>query len=264
MKNDLILAFLALSLCVASVAQDGGVAPHSSQPPGARQAATANSEASKATPRIAPGSVIPVQLTKSIDAKKAKTGDPVEAKVTQDLKTESGQLLVPKDTPVRGHVTEAQARSKEQKESELGIRFDHAVVKGGDVALPMSIQAVVAPAAANPAANPNNSAGESAGQPMPASPNSGTLAQAPGERSPGMGTGAAPYPQSPSAGGGLPASGQASGNAYPPITGNTKGVIGISNVTLGSENATQGSVLSSQKGNVKLESGTLLLLRVNQ
>ena len=37
--------------------------------------------------RIAPGSVIPVHLTKTIDAKKVKTGDQVEARVTQDLKT---------------------------------------------------------------------------------------------------------------------------------------------------------------------------------
>ena len=53
------------------------------------------------TPRIAPGSVIPVELTKTIDAKKAKSGDPVEAKVTQDLKTNSGDVLVPKDTKER-------------------------------------------------------------------------------------------------------------------------------------------------------------------
>ena len=95
--------------------------------------------------RIAPGSVIPVQLTKTIDAKKAKVGDPVMAKVTMDLKTNSGELLVPKDTKVTGHVTEAQARSKDQKESQLGIAFDHATLKSGDVSLPMSIQAVIAP-----------------------------------------------------------------------------------------------------------------------
>jgi hypothetical protein len=52
-------------------------------------------------------------LTKTIDAKKAKTGDEVEAKVTMDLKTNSGEVLVPKDTKVIGHVTEAHARSKD-------------------------------------------------------------------------------------------------------------------------------------------------------
>ena len=89
--------------------------------------------------------MIPVQLTQTIDAKKAKPGDEVVAKVTMDLKTNSGEVIVPKDTKVVGHVTEAQARSKEQKESQVGIAFDRAVLKDGEVSLPMSIQAVIAP-----------------------------------------------------------------------------------------------------------------------
>src|SRR5258707_13364477 len=100
--------------------------------------------------RIAPGSVLPVSLTKTIDAKKAKTGDEVVAKVTQDMKTTSGEVLVPKDTKVVGHVTEAQARSKEQKESQVGIIFDRAVMKnGGQVQMPMSLQGILAPQASN-------------------------------------------------------------------------------------------------------------------
>jgi hypothetical protein len=88
--------------------------------------------------------VIPVSLTKTVDAKKAKTGDEVIATVTTDLKTDSGQILVPKDTKVVGHVTQAQAHSKEQKESQVGIEFDHAVMKsGGEMQMPMSIQAVI-------------------------------------------------------------------------------------------------------------------------
>jgi hypothetical protein len=51
--------------------------------------------------------------------------------------------------------------------------------------------------------------------------------------------------------------------SHPPITGETKGVLGIDNLNLANANATQGSVLSSEKNNVKLEGGTLLLLRVN-
>ena len=82
--------------------------------------------------RIAPGSVIPVELTKTVDAKKAKTGDEVIAKVTQDMKTGTGEVIVAKDTKMIGHVTEAQAHTKEQKQSELGIAFDKAVTKGRD------------------------------------------------------------------------------------------------------------------------------------
>jgi hypothetical protein len=53
--------------------------------------------------------------------------------------------------------------------------------------------------------------------------------------------------------------------ARPPITGTTQGVIGISNLKLESaQNAAQGSVLTSEKNNVKVESGTMLLLKVTQ
>jgi len=89
-------------------------APPSTQAPASAQPA-ANPGQAAGTPRIAPGSVIPVQLTKTIDAKKAKPGDEVVAKVTMDLKANSGEVIVPKDTKVVGHVTEAQARSKAQK-----------------------------------------------------------------------------------------------------------------------------------------------------
>jgi len=55
------------------------------------------------------------------------------------------------------------------------------------------------------------------------------------------------------------------GSPRPQITGNTQGVIGIDNLKLeAAPYATQGSVLSSEKNNVKVESGTMLLLKVTQ
>jgi len=215
-----------------------------------------------ATRRVAPGSVIPARLSKSIDAKKAKQGDEVVASVTQDLSTNAGVLVIPKDTKIIGHVTEAQAHNKEQKESQLGISFDHAVMKNGEqMQLPMSIQAIIAPR--NTASNANAEAEPSANYPGP-----GSSAPAPGGGArPGSMGGSAPQPQQvPQAGGGNPA-GSATGaqSQRPPITGNTQGVIGISNLTLsGASNGAQGSVMTSEKNNVKLDDGTLLLLRVNQ
>ena len=51
----------------------------------------------------------------------------------------------------------------------------------------------------------------------------------------------------------------------PQINAQTQGVIGISNLNLSpNSNAKQGTMMSSEKNNVKLESGTMLLLRVNQ
>ena len=209
--------------------------------------------------RIAPGSVIPVQLTTTIDAKKAKPGDPVTAKVSMDLKTNGGEVIVPKDTQIVGHVTEAQARSKEQKESQVGIAFDRAVLKDGEIPLPMSIQAVIAP----PSNDANNSGG---GQGAPATGGNTATSPMGGGRSASAGGAGQTQPSS-TAPNAVPTEGadnQQQGSARPQITGNTQGVIGISNLKLeAGQNATQGSVLSSEKNNVKVESGTMLLLKVN-
>jgi len=153
-------------------------------------------------PRIAPGSLIPVQLTKTIDAKKVKTGDEIEAKVTQDLKAGNGDVVLPKDTKVMGHVTEAQIRNKEQKESEVGIAFDHAIMKnGGDVALPMSIQAIIAPPSSNAA---NSDASGSVSQAPSAQGTPGMPSPNGGGRSTGMGGGMQPQATgSPTTAGGI-------------------------------------------------------------
>jgi hypothetical protein len=212
--------------------------------------------------KIAPGSVIPVQLTKTIDAKKAKTGDEVVAKVTMDMKNNTGEVIVPKDTKITGHVTEAQARSKEQKESQLAIAFDQAMLKDQQVQLPMSIQAVVGQ-------ENNNSNNDSAGGPSGAAPSpssTGTNSTSPmAGRSPTSGGQGTPQasgsPDTPNGGGGQ----DASAGKRPQINGQTQGVIGIQNLNLSpNSNAKQGSTLTSEKNNVKLESGTMLLLRVNQ
>lgn len=213
--------------------------------------------------KIAPGSVIPVQLSKTVDAKKAKTGDEVVAIVTQDMKTTSGDVLVPKDTKVIGHVTEAQPRNKEQKQSELGIAFDRAVVKGDQMQLPMSIQAVIAPPSASN--NPNAGGSEAPSAPS-APPPSGSSSNSPmgGSRQGGSGSTSPSAQQNyPS---GTSSEPQAQSNERPPITGNTQGVIGMSDVKLeaGAQNSQQGSMLTSEKNNVKIEKGTMLLLRVNQ
>jgi hypothetical protein len=263
--KTLLTGIAGMVLCGLALAQDttppqtNSTAPQGQQSPVTSTSAQASAGQTSGAPRISPGSIIPVQLTKSIDAKKVKTGDEVEARVTQDLKAGNGDLVVPKDTKVVGHVTEVQARSKEQKESQVGIAFDHAVMKnGGDMTLPMSIQAIIAPPTLN--ADNNNAGGQqSAGQPASA-PSGG------GGRYPGMGAGTPPQaPSSSTAGGQEQTSAQAGTNAHQPITGNTQGVVGISNLKLSmAADATQGSVVSSEKSNVKLESGTFMLLRVNQ
>lgn len=239
--------------------------------PTASTAATANG-----TPKIAAGSVIPVQLTRSIDAKKAKKGDEVVAKVTQDMRSGSGTVVVAKDTTVVGHVTEAQARSKEQKESEVAIAFDRMVPKNGEpMRMPMSIQAIIASPRANSANSP--SAQPASTQPTTGYPETGSGSSVPSGRAESstgtmggtMGGNMGGTPPSttnvPQSTGREPAERPSGTQAQQPITGNTKGVVGIANMTLSTAADTgQGSVVSSEKNNVKLDDGTFLLLRVNQ
>ena len=261
---SVILLFgAALAQQTSTPAPDTQTPRSDEQPSQPTQAGAANAHAPNSM-KIAPGSVIPVQLTKTVDAKKAKTGDEVVATVTQDMKANSGEVLVPKDTKIIGHVTESQARNKEQKQSELGIAFDHAMVKGDQMPLPMSIQAIIAPQNNNnnnaEAAPPTPSAagpGQTAGNTPSGSMGAGRTGSTAGG---GTQSGQQNYPQ----GGGSETDPQ--GSARPPITANTQGVIGMSDVKLenGAQASQQGSVLSSEKNNVKIEKGTLMLLRVNQ
>jgi len=246
----------------AQAAPPSSSTPVQQAPSAAPAQATAPTAPAANAPRISPGSVIPVQLAKSIDAKKAKSGDEVVAKVTQDLRNNAGTVLVPKDTKVLGHVTEAQARSKEQKESQLTIAFDHAVLKNGEqMQMPMSIQAIIAPPNSN-SANAAPGSGQPSGYPGSAA---GQAPSGGGGRAGAMGGTAAQAPQ-PSGAQQQPSGSAPAGNqAQPQITGETQGVVGIPNLKLAAAtDPTQGSVVSSEKNNVKLDDGTFLLLRVSQ
>lgn len=265
MKLILTSVFLAVALF-------GTLAAQNSTPSGATTPQAQNPVPSQAAPsspgkpitKIAPGSVIPVQLTKSIDVKKVKTGDEVEAQVTGDLKAENGDIIVPKNTKVVGRVTEAQTRNKEQKESQIGIAFDHAVMtNGSDMTMPMSIQAIVAQSYLSGGnSSGSNASNQGAAQPSPSPAAGGSSSGNYGGRSSGMGSPQAATPPPPSADAPTPAP---AANAHQPITGKTEGVLGIPNLTLSTTADTaHGSVMSSEKNNVKLEGGTLLLLRVNQ
>jgi hypothetical protein len=79
---------------------------------------------------------------------------------------------------------------------------------------------------------------------------------------------AAPAGQSPEPGAGTASSSPSNDSgtpSHPPITAQTQGVVGMSNLKLANTtDANLGSVVSSEKSNVKLESGTLMLLRVSQ
>jgi hypothetical protein len=265
MKHLLIGILAGMALCLIATAQNSAT-PQPGQAQTQQSTSNANALISEQTNmpsssawlRVAPGSVIPVQLTKTIDAKKLKAGDEVEARVTQDMKSGTGEVLIPKDAKVVGHVTEDQPRSKEEKESQIAIAFDHIVMRNGTgSALPMSIQAIIAP----PESRPDNGAtgdNPSTAPPQVGMPSTGTMGRNPGMSSPSQ------MPAYPPAGTDLPGNQQSGANSHQPISGNTQGVVGISNLTLSTGNSSKGSLITSGKNNVKLESGTVMLLRVSQ
>lgn len=78
------------------------------------------------------GSILYAELAKTVDAKKAKVGDPVSAVLVADVLAH-GKIVLRHDSKLLGHVTEVQIHTKEAPESRLGIVFDKAVTKGGEV-----------------------------------------------------------------------------------------------------------------------------------
>ena len=232
---------------------------------------------SGASGALSSGTTLQAELSKSLDAKKAKPGDEVNAKLTQDVK-ENGKVVLHKGSKLVGHVTEAQAKSKENAESKLGVVFDKAVLKGGEeMSFNGVIQAVAPPVqgALSVAGDENSSL----------SSGMGSGSSMGGGRS---GGGIAPIGAATSAAGSTVNSATgAVGNTAGSVTNSTgavngavnrtagvaangalnsaaHGVVGMQGVDLNTAAAgsAQGSVISSASRNIKLDSGTQMVLQV--
>jgi hypothetical protein len=106
---------------------------HSAPAANLRSAAIALQAASPQAPaQLEMGSILYAELTKTIDAKKAKVGDPVSAVLVADVLAH-GKIMLRHDSKLLGHVTEVQVHTKETPESRLGIVFDKAITKAGEV-----------------------------------------------------------------------------------------------------------------------------------
>jgi hypothetical protein len=76
------------------------------------------------------GSILYAELSKTVDAKKAKAGDPVTAVLLANVLSH-GKIVARRDSKLVGHVTEAQPHSKDNPESRLGMVFEKVILKGG-------------------------------------------------------------------------------------------------------------------------------------
>src|SRR5882672_4122688 len=231
----------------ASVAGDNG------------QASTAN--------QLAAGSTVQAELTKPVDVRKNKPGDEVVAKTTHDVKSD-GHIVLPKGSKIIGRVTQAQARAKGQEESQLGIAFDHAVLKDGtQVPAAFTIQAIgrseSEAAAATAAETDNMMSGANAGGMTSAGGNAGMQGRS------GLGG------VSSTAGGVVNSTGSVAGSTVNTASGagagvtggatgatgnlgaTSQGVVGMPGMTLSSATSNMagvGSVISSKESNVRLDS----------
>ncbi len=240
-------SFCTAALLGACLAQTSN-SPQAAAPPGtsAPTAAPAN--------QLPAGTIIPAELAKSIDAKKAKSGDQVVAKTTIDLRSRDGSTVIPKGAKVLGHVTDAKARSKDEPGSMVAIAFDKVEMKGGrDLQFNGGIQAIGKP-------EQNAAAYTGGGSPMSESGGvpSGAAAQGGmGGARTGGAMGAPPSAGNPGNGptdNGVPATG-----GVGPLSPASQGVVGIQGLSL--QDSAQGSVITSSSGNVRLDSGTQLILR---
>lgn len=199
--------------------------------------------------RLAPGSVLHVVLTKNIDAKKNKIGDEVTTTIVEDMKS-NGEVIIPKDSKVVGHVTQIQARSKEQQQSKIGFVFDRLIVKGGvEIPLSVSIQALAAPETAPAEESQQTNAGYGGGGPS-------------GGRGSSQVGGGAP----PSRVGRASSADRNTGDGTQPagLSAASRGVLGLKGLSLSTQDdASQDSVITSDHQNVHLEHGTQLVLQVN-
>src|SRR6476646_6102645 len=91
-------------------------------------------------------SYILVELTKGLSAKKLKPGDKVKAEVAQDV-VSHGKVIIPVETELIGHVTEVCPHDSANPESRLGIVFDKILLKHfHDINFQALVQAVAPPA----------------------------------------------------------------------------------------------------------------------
>jgi len=235
-----VLAGAIFAAGAAAQAQTSPQVPATSNPP-------AQAETQSATQPN--GTAVNAVLNSSVDSKKAKVGDKVEAHTT-DAMLEDGKEIVPKGAKLEGHVTEATARSKGDNGSTLAIQFDKAIPKkGGDIPLNVLIVALAPPendfsgGSAGPGNDPmsNRGAAATGGSPMgsarPQNPTSGT-------------------PTYPSAG----SAGSTSDTGQ--LLANSRGVYGLRDLKLMMNNSGTGqsTVLTSTGKNVHLDGGTRLLL----
>lgn len=89
------------------------------------------------------GTIVKAVLAKPVDSRKLKVGEAVYATAIEDVKAD-GRVVVIKGSQLVGHVTEVSPKGEGQACASVGMRFDHAVVRGREVEMHSLVQAIAA------------------------------------------------------------------------------------------------------------------------
>lgn len=288
MKSSSLIVCISLALSGAAVAQQstgvqgnaaGDTRTSVSADRSGANASTSNAgSAAAATDHAAAsldqGAELNATLTKRVDARNAKPGDEVIATANEDIES-NGQVVVKKGSKLVGHVTTARPLGRAggsasgAADSQLRIVFDRAVLKDGrEVPLNATVQALAAAqsgasAGMHDAGGGLANAGSTAGSARSgggglvggaAGAIGGVAGSVGGAVSSGVSGSTSVVGRSTGAVGGLNAAGR--------LTSGSKGVFGMKGVDISSATTgdAQGSVLSSSARNVRLDSGTRMLL----
>jgi hypothetical protein len=254
MRKVFFLAAVIWVLAATSLAQVS-TEPASANPP---EPPAASKAPNSTTPGETPpsGTLLPVELWKSLDARKTKANDRIEVRTATDLLAH-GQIAFPRNTKIIGHVTEAKVRSKTSPDSMIGITFDRVLLKGGrEVALQVAVQAIARPlqVGSSPDGNVTRAdrqpsiSGPGQRSPMGDASTSGVPSSYPGDLAP------IPDPMAANRSNG------SSDSTVIPLSPTSKGVVGMTGLSLNTSGPA--AILSSNSRNVRLEAGTQLILRV--
>ncbi len=276
-----MLAMSGSALWAQGGAQASSSASSSTSVQADKSGAAASSNTSTATSAkaghssaaLSGGTAMNATLSQPVDARKNKPGDQVTAKTTEATRSD-GKVVIPRGSKLIGHVTECKPRSKEEKESALGIVFDKAILKNGqEMPLNVTVRALAAAqTAAATSYGGDDLAGGGGAVGTARASGGGALG---GVRSTAGAAAGAVTSTAASAGGvaggavssTVNAAGTARGavgglNAAGQLTSNSQGVFGLEglNLNAAASNSTQGSLITSTSKNVHLDSGTQLLL----
>lgn len=235
-------------------------------------AGSAGAAAGESSAALAQGTEINATLTRPVDAGKAQPGDEVTATASKDLKS-GGAVVVPRGSRLFGHVTSARPRgsgaASGDSASELGILFDRAVLKDGSV---VTLNGAVAAIGSARAAGGNSLDSGAAG----AHSTTGSAGGAGGGLAGTVGgtVGGVAGATTGVAGNVGAAAGGAAGamvrsvgavggfDATGAFKSGSRGVFGVRdlNIAAAATGGAGGSVITSAQRNVRLESGTQMLL----